>query len=680
MDFHGPITPTIKHGNKYIISLTDVLSKFVIAKAVRDCTASTAARFLTEEVILKYGTPKCILTDNGTHFTAAMMTELFKKIGITHLYSTPYHPMTNGQIERFNATMDAKIAALSNDKHTDWDEQLPFPLVTLSQDPEHKEKLNQYVSTLTEQAKTKILKQQGHYKERYDRHRTNPNHKIGDLVLIKILTMRNKYVKKKVEQNNKYKALYENGECSKFELSSSLFTQFYINRETSIGVLNDLIDYAYCIQTYSIDTEDQLQQPPTPSEPALIQIQFVHEKDPSIIILIETHHLPPERSSKFDKIKQLCQTILSSNNIVSFWGDPKVELSKFTRFNLFDNDDIQRMVPKNIQADFKAWFNCTYPTSTHCKDEPNDIYSLQAAIYLAFNEWLDKRLTLANWGCGIDWSLKTYLSSNNMHDQQSRIIQDEEEIRTLMTTYASNDCLAVAKLYQTMESCKSSKVILENRNLTTLDHEQMETSQQPEPLSNDHNDTVVVHVLHERHTVDNIMEIDEPKVDILSPVHEQHNNILDELEDISDDESEDVPNNEPQRLIQHSVSPQEEIRPTTSTHNLPLSTTTHGISSRSKLTKTQRNNLKKRANRYKFEIIRQIYSKFTITNVKQILTDMNIYWVNVNIVGNTLFLGLKNDTIRQRVDQQLQQDMFTKEHYERLEKKRQRRHHHHRHH
>ncbi|CAF5036353.1 unnamed protein product, partial [Rotaria socialis] len=51
MDFHGPITPTIKHGNKYIISLTDVLSKFVIAKAVRDCTASTAARFLTEEVI-----------------------------------------------------------------------------------------------------------------------------------------------------------------------------------------------------------------------------------------------------------------------------------------------------------------------------------------------------------------------------------------------------------------------------------------------------------------------------------------------------------------------------------------------------------------------------------------------------------------------------------------------------
>ncbi|CAF1466853.1 unnamed protein product [Rotaria sordida] len=227
MDFHGPITPTTKNGKKYIILLTDVLSKFVITKAVRDCTALTAARFLTEDVILKYGTPKCILTDNGTHFTADMMTELFKKIGITHLYSTPYHPMTNGQIERFNATMDSKIATLSNEKRTNWDEQLQFvtfnyntsihattgqipfelmhgrspilpfdqqqPLVTLPQDPDHKSKLNHHLSTLTEQARTNILKRQEKYKERYDQHRTNPHYKVGDLVLIKILSMRNKF-------------------------------------------------------------------------------------------------------------------------------------------------------------------------------------------------------------------------------------------------------------------------------------------------------------------------------------------------------------------------------------------------------------------------------------------------------------------------------------------------------
>ena len=55
-----------------------------------------------------------------------MMNELIKQIGATHLYSTPYHPQTNGQIERYNSTMDAKIAVLSNLCKTDWDDQLPF--------------------------------------------------------------------------------------------------------------------------------------------------------------------------------------------------------------------------------------------------------------------------------------------------------------------------------------------------------------------------------------------------------------------------------------------------------------------------------------------------------------------------------------------------------------------------
>ncbi|CAF4740411.1 unnamed protein product, partial [Rotaria socialis] len=126
MDFHGPIAPTSKQGNRYIISLTDILSKFVVAKAVRDCSATTAVKFLINDVILKYGTPTCILTDNGTHFTAQIMNNLFQHLGVTHLYSTVYHPQTNGQIERFNATMDGKIAALCNERRTNWDEVLQY--------------------------------------------------------------------------------------------------------------------------------------------------------------------------------------------------------------------------------------------------------------------------------------------------------------------------------------------------------------------------------------------------------------------------------------------------------------------------------------------------------------------------------------------------------------------------
>ena len=227
MDFHGPITPTTLRGNRYIISITDILSKFVIAKAVRDCSATTATNFLINEVIMKYGTPTCILTDNGTHFTAQMMNNLFQSLGTTHLYTTVYHPQTNGQIERFNATMDGKIATLCNERRTNWDEVLPFvtfnyntsihattqqtpfemmhgrqatlpfdqqqALISVTPDPEHGKKLRDYLEKLTNDARKKIETCQQQYKARYDLNRQELQLKTNDLVLVKTRNARNKF-------------------------------------------------------------------------------------------------------------------------------------------------------------------------------------------------------------------------------------------------------------------------------------------------------------------------------------------------------------------------------------------------------------------------------------------------------------------------------------------------------
>ena len=102
LDFHGPTTPTSQRGNKYIICLTDALSKFVVTKAIGDNAALTAVRFLKEDIITKFGTLPCLLTDNGTHFTSALMDALIKQVGATQLYAPPYHPQTNGQVERYN--------------------------------------------------------------------------------------------------------------------------------------------------------------------------------------------------------------------------------------------------------------------------------------------------------------------------------------------------------------------------------------------------------------------------------------------------------------------------------------------------------------------------------------------------------------------------------------------------
>ena len=92
MDFHGPITPINRRGNRYIISLTDVLSKFVVTRAVRDCTAATAARFLQEDVIYKFGTPKDMRTDHGTHFTSCLMDHLFKRTDKSNDSTVPWAP------------------------------------------------------------------------------------------------------------------------------------------------------------------------------------------------------------------------------------------------------------------------------------------------------------------------------------------------------------------------------------------------------------------------------------------------------------------------------------------------------------------------------------------------------------------------------------------------------------
>jgi hypothetical protein len=123
--------------------------------------------------------------------------------------------------------MDAKIAALSNSRKTNWDDQLslvtfnyntsihsstkqvPFEMmygrkpvlpfdhqdanVTIDYDIEHTKKLNQYLSTLNEQAKQNIKINQERYKERYDRNRSDPKYKLGELVLVKTLNARSKF-------------------------------------------------------------------------------------------------------------------------------------------------------------------------------------------------------------------------------------------------------------------------------------------------------------------------------------------------------------------------------------------------------------------------------------------------------------------------------------------------------
>src|SRR5947207_4092230 len=58
-----------------------------------------------------------------------MIKELMEKFKIKHGFSTPYHPKTNGLVERFNGTLGESLAKLKNQDNKDWDELIPSVLL-----------------------------------------------------------------------------------------------------------------------------------------------------------------------------------------------------------------------------------------------------------------------------------------------------------------------------------------------------------------------------------------------------------------------------------------------------------------------------------------------------------------------------------------------------------------------
>ncbi|GJW99181.1 reverse transcriptase domain-containing protein [Tanacetum coccineum] len=96
IDFMGPF-PSSK-GNKYILVAVDYLSKWVEAKALPTNDARVVCKFL-KSLFARFGAPRAIISDRGTHFCNDQFAKVMLKYGVTHRLSTAYHPQTSGQVE-----------------------------------------------------------------------------------------------------------------------------------------------------------------------------------------------------------------------------------------------------------------------------------------------------------------------------------------------------------------------------------------------------------------------------------------------------------------------------------------------------------------------------------------------------------------------------------------------------
>ncbi|KAJ9562339.1 hypothetical protein OSB04_007499 [Centaurea solstitialis] len=121
IDFMGPF-PDSK-GNKYILVAVDYVSKWAEAKASPTNDAKVVVDFV-KSLVCRYGCPKAIISDRGTHFANYLLEKTLKRYGVHHRFSTAYHPQANGQAENTNRALKRILENTVDNNPKVWSQKL----------------------------------------------------------------------------------------------------------------------------------------------------------------------------------------------------------------------------------------------------------------------------------------------------------------------------------------------------------------------------------------------------------------------------------------------------------------------------------------------------------------------------------------------------------------------------
>jgi len=117
VDIVGPL-PHSRRDKQYILVICDYATGYLEAVPLHSIDAGTVAKQLIQ-LFARVGIPKEILSDQGTNFLSQLLKGLYNLLQVHQIRTSPYHPLTNGLVERFNKTLKSLLRKLVNKEGRD---------------------------------------------------------------------------------------------------------------------------------------------------------------------------------------------------------------------------------------------------------------------------------------------------------------------------------------------------------------------------------------------------------------------------------------------------------------------------------------------------------------------------------------------------------------------------------
>ncbi|TWW71979.1 SCAN domain-containing protein [Takifugu flavidus] len=134
VDVVGPLERS-RSGNRFILVVCDYATRYPEAYPLKVVTAKQVASCLLQ-LFSRVGIPREVLTDQGPNFMSKTLQQVYDLLGIKRIRTTPYHPQTDGLVERFNQTLLNMLRQFVDDSGKEWDQWLPYLLFAYREVPQ----------------------------------------------------------------------------------------------------------------------------------------------------------------------------------------------------------------------------------------------------------------------------------------------------------------------------------------------------------------------------------------------------------------------------------------------------------------------------------------------------------------------------------------------------------------